>query len=262
MSPLEVAITAAKRAGTIIRENSGTLQHDQIQFKKKFDYVTKIDRDSEALIVNLIREHFPQHAILAEETGGLEIKSSYQWIIDPLDGTTNFIHGIPVCAISIALTYLSEIILGVVYDPFRDELFYAEKNKGAFLNNRKISVSKENDFTRCLIATGFPFKDKNLLAPYLEVFSTIFNQVSGIRRMGSAALDLAYVACGRVDGFWEFKLSPWDIAAGALLVREAGGKITDATGDAYYLQTGDVIASNTAIYDLIFQAVQQFFKTN
>jgi myo-inositol-1(or 4)-monophosphatase len=262
MNPLDIAITAAKQAGKILVDSLGKLQSTEIKSKRLFDYVTTVDKESEQTIIDIIRSNFPDHFIFAEETGQSGEKSSYRWIIDPLDGTTNYIHGYPFCAISIALEYEEEIILGVIYDPLRNELFIAEKGRGAFLNGRKIEVSKEKEFPNCLIATGFPFKYRDLLELYLQTFSSVFKKVSGVRRAGSAALDLAYVACGRVDGFWEIKLGPWDVAAGDIIVREAGGKVTDILGGKNHITTGNVIATNGLIHEHIFSIVSRVFKEN
>jgi len=262
MTPKELAVFLATESGKILRENIGKITADDIEDKRPFDYVTEIDRACEQFIINSIKKHFPEHEILAEESGKSKHKNTYRWIIDPLDGTTNFIHGNPHSAVSIALQKEDEIILGVTYDPYRDELFYAEQGKGAYCNNRRIHVSKQEKISNCLIATGFPFKNRHLLDQYWCVLSEIFMNVSGIRRTGSAALDLAYVACGRFDGFWELKLSPWDIAAGTIIIEEAGGRITDFEGGDNHIWTGDVIASNVSIHDFILSIVQKIFPTN
>ena len=261
MNPIDVALLAAKKAGKIVADSLGKLQSEQIQSKDKFDFVTRVDKESEHAIIEILQTNFPNHSILAEETGASEKNSPYRWFIDPLDGTTNYIHNFPVCAVSIALEYMNEIILGVIYDPFRNELFRAEKNKGAFLNDTKITISKESDLSKCLVATGFPFKAKDKLELYWQTFSAIFQKVSDIRRAGSAALDLAYVACGRFEGFWEIKLSPWDIAAGDIIIREAGGKLTDITGKQNHILTGDVVATNGFIHEPILSIVSNVFKT-
>jgi myo-inositol-1(or 4)-monophosphatase len=230
--------------------------------KRPFDYVTAIDQQCEALIIQNIKKYFPAHEILAEESGKSKHQNSYCWIIDPLDGTTNFIHGVPHCSVSIALAKDNDIILGVVYDPFRDELFYAEQGKGAYCNHKPINVSNQKNENYCLVATGFPFKNKELLNQYWSVLSEIFLKISGIRRTGSAALDLAYVACGRFDGFWEIRLSPWDVAAGSIIVLEAGGKITDFEETNNHVWNGNVIATNALIHDFILRTVQKTFPTN
>lgn len=249
MTPKELAISAAMQAGKIIRENIGKITADDVEDKRPFDYVTDIDKACEQLIIDSIKQNFPGHEILAEESGKNRNTNNYRWIIDPLDGTTNFIHGFPHSSISIALKHQDDIILGVIYDPYRDELYYAEKNHGAYCNNRPIQVSRQSNVTNCLIATGFPFKSRHLLKQYWKVLSAIFMEVSGIRRTGSAALDLAYVACGRFDGFWEMKLKPWDTAAGKLLVEEAGGKATDFSGKEFELENESILASNGLIHD-------------
>jgi myo-inositol-1(or 4)-monophosphatase len=262
MSPKKVAITAARRAGKLIKDSLGTISGENIQNKDVFDFVTNVDKESEQLIIDLIQKHFPDHEILAEESGETGYKQTYRWIIDPLDGTTNFIHGYPNSAVSIAFEEKGTLILGVIYDPFRDELFCAEKGSGAFLNDSPIYVSKRSNLGFCLIATGFPFKNRDLLSLYWQVLSEIFLKVSGVRRTGSAALDLANIACGRFDGFLELKLSPWDVAAGSVIIQEAGGKITDFAGENDHVRTGNVIASNTLIHDFLLQKVKNVFNYN
>ncbi|MDZ7263820.1 MAG: inositol monophosphatase [candidate division KSB1 bacterium] len=262
MTPKEVAILAAQTAGKLVRESLGTITPDDIQDKRPFDYVTAVDKACEKLIIDLIRQHYPDHEILAEESGNSSQKNSFRWIIDPLDGTTNFIHHFPHSGVSIALEKEAEVILGVVYDPYRDELFWAEKGGGAYCNGKRIAVSKHARLSHCLIATGFPFKEKQLIDRYWSVLSAIFMAVSGIRRTGSAALDLTYVACGRFDGFFELRLSLWDIAAASIIVREAGGKITDFEGHENRLLSGSIIATNGLIHQFMLAEVQKIFPTN
>jgi myo-inositol-1(or 4)-monophosphatase len=262
MTPKELAITSAIQAGKVLKENIGKITADDVEDKRPFDYVTEIDKACEQLIISSIYRHFPDHEILAEESGQNDNRSTYRWIIDPLDGTTNFIHGYPHSSISIALQKENKIILGVIYDPYRDEIYYAERGRGAYCNQKRIYVSRQTKISNCLIATGFPFKERNLLENYLKTLTGIFMEVSGIRRTGSAALDLAYVACGRFDGFWELKLSPWDIAAGAIIIEAAGGKITDFEGKENHIWTGDVVASNGIIHDFMMSKVQNVFKSN
>lgn len=262
MTPKELAIATALQAGKILRDNIGKITADDIEDKRPFDYVTEIDRACEQLIIGAIHDHFPDHQMLAEESGKNNNDSSYNWIIDPLDGTTNFIHGYPHCSVSIALQQEKHVILGVIYDPYRDELYYAERGKGAYCNHQPIHVSRQSQLSHSLIATGFPFKNRELLDRYWQVLSEIFLAVSGIRRTGSAALDLAYVACGRFDGFWEAKLSPWDIAAGSILIEEAGGRITDFEGLQNPIWSGDVVASNGIIHDFMMSKIQQVFSAN
>ncbi len=259
MERLECAIIAAKKAGEILLESIGTIEVNEVESKKTFDYVTRIDRKSEQATIDILQKYFPEYSIYAEESGTQTKSQSVRWIIDPLDGTTNYIHGYPHSAISIALEENGEIVVGVIYDPFRDELFWAEQNKGAFLNDNRILVSQETKMSRCLVATGFPFKDKAILEKYWITFSEIFYKVSDIRRTGAAALDLAYVACGRLDGFWEIILSAWDMAAGEILIREAGGKITDIGGGSKHLRKGNAIASNGKIHDALLSIVSPIF---
>ncbi len=262
MEFIDVAVTAARAAGKILMDGLGNLHASQIQAKSAFDFVTNIDHASEQLILGQLRAAYPTHSFKTEESGTFRNSSPYCWIIDPLDGTNNYIHSFPFFSVSIALEFKGELILGVIYDPLRDELFSAEKGQGAFLNDRRIEVTREHDLSRCMLATGFPFKDKELLCLYLQTFESIFGKVSGIRRAGSAALDLAYVACGRVDGFWEIKLHLWDIAAGVIILREAGGRMTDVSGGDDYLSTGNIIATNGFIHESISSIVRQVFKEN
>ncbi len=256
---LEIAVEAAKKAGKYVINNIGSLKEKDIESKQISDFVTRIDKESENIIIKIIKEKFSDHSFLAEESPGASEITTYQWIIDPLDGTTNFIHGYPVFSISIALKYYDEIILGVVFDPTREELFAAEKGKGAFLNQRPIHVSSLEKFSDSLIATGFPFRKKDVIEPYLKLFKAIFSRVSDIRRAGSAAIDLAYLACGRCDGFFEIGLSPWDIAAGAILIREAGGIITDFSGGKDYLKTGNIVAGTPSVHNELLNEVKNVF---
>jgi myo-inositol-1(or 4)-monophosphatase len=256
---LKTAVTAARLAGDVILKNLGSLSTADIQSKQMFDFVTNVDRWSEAVIIQTIREKFPHHLFLSEETLQQETNGDYRWIIDPLDGTTNYIHGFPMFSVSIALEYQNEMILGVVFDPLRDELFQAVKGRGSYLNNRRISVSDITLAENSLIATGFPFRKKGMIGLYLEAFRRIFEKVSDIRRAGSAAIDLAYIAAGRLEGFFELNLSPWDIAAGSLLIREAGGIVTDFDGGDKYLSTGNIVAGNNEIHLDILKIIKQVF---
>lgn len=257
---LKTAITAARLAGDIILKNFGRLSAGDIQAKQDFDFVTKVDKWSEAIIMQTIRDKFPSHVFLAEETLKQEAGSNYRWIIDPLDGTTNYIHSYPMFSVSIALEYKGEIIVGVVFDPLKDELFHAVKDSGSFLNNKQIYASDTVLLAKSLIATGFPFRKKEMIDLYLDAFRTIFEGVSDIRRAGSAALDLSYIAAGRCEGFFELNLSPWDIAAGSLLIKEAGGVITDFGGGENYLTTGNIIGGNEHIHNEILKIIKQIFK--
>ncbi|MEJ5226743.1 inositol monophosphatase family protein [Thermodesulfovibrio sp.] len=256
-SAINVAIEAAKLAGKIIKENIGTITKEDITQKSISDYVTKFDLQAERAIIEKIKTHFPEHQFMAEESSNKIKKAEYMWIIDPLDGTTNFIHGFPVVAISIALMFKEEVVVGVVYDPLRDEIFYAEKGSGAFLNDEKIEVSTIKDPSLALIATGFPFRNKHYIDDYMKIFRELLYSVSDLRRPGAAALDLCYVACGRVDGFFEFALSPWDIAAGTVIIKEAGGVVSDFERGQNYLKTGNIIAGNPYVHSFLVEKIRE-----
>jgi myo-inositol-1(or 4)-monophosphatase len=229
---LNIAVRAARRAGEVIARSIPKLESIEIHAKDRHDYVTEVDRAAEQEIIGIIRHHYPAHAILAEESGASGDDET-RWIIDPLDGTTNFLHGFPVFAVSIACEVRGKLEVATVYDVIRQELFTATRGVGAQLDNRKIRVSKRRSLEGALIATGFPFRANSDLETYLEMLRVVMSQVAGVRRPGSAALDLAYVAAGRVDGFWEMGLKPWDTAAGALLITEAGGHISRVNGGPY-----------------------------
>jgi myo-inositol-1(or 4)-monophosphatase len=249
---LTTAREAVIAASEILKENFRKISRAQIRVKSKNDFITYVDERSEQKIIDIIQNKFPSHDIFAEETGSKKMDSDYRWIIDPLDGTKNYISGIPIFSISIALQYKNDIILGIIYDPIQNEMFYAEKNQGAFLNGNPIKVNNEPNLENSLLATGFPFKFKQYLPPYMDCFEDLFLHCSGIRRMGSAAIDLAYVAAGRFEGFWELGLSPWDIAAGAIIIKEAGGFISDFWKNNNYLQ-------NTLIHDQFLAVIKKYF---
>jgi len=255
---LNIAVKAARRAGQIINRASLDIERLQVSVKQQSDYVTEVDRAAEAAIIDTIREAYPKHAILAEETGTSFSggDSEYQWIIDPLDGTTNFIHGFPQYAVSIGLAHKGVMNQAVVYDPTRNELFTAGKGAGAYLNDKRIRVSKRAKLAEALIGTGFPYRMFDHADAYTAIFRELTQKTAGLRRPGSASLDLAYVACGRTDGFWEFGLSPWDIAAGTLLVSEAGGLVSDLAGESNYLATGNIVAGTPKIFGQLLQIVQ------
>jgi len=253
----KTAVAAAWQAAELLKKNLFLWQDRQVTFKRDFDFVTQVDYDSEKMIIQQIKNDFPDHDIFAEEQGADKRTSEYQWIIDPLDGTTNFIHGFPFFSISIALKKVDQIIFGLVYDPLREETFYAFKNKGAYFNDHPIQPSAQKSVGQALIATGFPFRDKTKIAPYVQSFAKIFQDVAGIRRAGSAALDLCYTACGRVDGFWEIGLNPWDIAAGILIVQEAGGIVTDFLGQANYFDSGNVVAANKHLHSYLLTVTKE-----
>ena len=256
---IDIAKEAAFAAGKILKENYGRLAASAVRQKAANDFISFVDEQSEETIISIIKEAYPDHSFLAEESGLQEYDKSYQWIIDPLDGTTNYIHQIPVFAVSIGLKYQDELILGVIYNPVSDEMFWAEKGQGAFLNDNPIQVTDKGDMSQCLIATGFPFKAKHLLPSYLQTFAGIFKACRGSRRLGAAAIDLAYVAAGRFDGFWEIGLSPWDVAAGTVIVREAGGKVSDFWDKPYFLHNNYIIASNGRIHKNLLEEVQKTF---
>ncbi len=256
---LDVARDAAQRAGAFVMQYFGKLGKDQIRQKSRNDFISFVDENSEKLIVETIHKAYPQHDILAEEFGEIKQESPYQWIIDPLDGTTNFISGIPVFGISIAVRHNRESVLGIVYDPVREELFHAVRGEGAFCNGEPVRVTDTAELSGSLIATGFPFKSKDVLSEYLDVFESIFRESIGARRMGAAAIDLAYVAAGRFDGFWELGLKPWDMAAGTVLIEEAGGSVTDFWNKPYYLNNSYIIASNGIIHSELSEKIQAVF---
>ncbi len=256
---LKTAIEAAGLAGEYILANRGLLSPDDISRKQAFDFVTRVDRESERMIIEIIRESFPDHDILAEESRKDIETEGFRWIIDPLDGTTNFIHGFPVTAVSIALQHRKEIVVGVVFDPFREELFTAIKGEGAFLNGKRINVSGTDQMGSALIGTGFPFKKKDLIDRYLQLFKKVLTQVSDLRRPGAASIDLSYIACGRFDGFFEIGLEPWDAAAGALMIKEAGGIITNFGGGEDFLVPGNIVAGNSVMHALLLDMVKEVF---
>jgi myo-inositol-1(or 4)-monophosphatase len=227
--------------------------------KRPFDFVSEADRASEQAMIEFIVKRFPDDTIYAEEGTRQEVGNGNRWIIDPLDGTTNFLHGFPMFSVSVAVEHGGVVVAGAIIDPLREELFVAERGRGAYLNGTPIHVSPITEPSRCLLATGFPFRAKHLLEPYLRTFAQLFARVSGIRRAGSAALDLAYVACGRCEGFWELGLSPWDIAAGELLIQEAGGRVTDFSGAPSAIWKGDIVASNGHIHHLMLEVVSAVF---
>jgi myo-inositol-1(or 4)-monophosphatase len=241
------AVKAARRAGDIINRAAENIEQLKIQHKTKNDLVSEVDHAAEAEIINSLQKIYPDHAFLAEESGRIG-ESDYEWIIDPLDGTTNFLHGFPVYAVSIALTYKKQLQVAVVYDPCRNDLFTASRGSGAYLNEKRIRVSKRDKLIDCLIGTGFPFRANSDVDSYGEMFKALALKTAGIRRPGAAALDLANVAAGRLDGFWEIGLSPWDMAAGALLIKEAGGLVGDLDGDSKYMDSGKIVAGNPKIF--------------
>jgi myo-inositol-1(or 4)-monophosphatase len=265
---MNVAVKAARNAGTIISRASLNIERLQVARKQQNDYVTEVDRAAEAAVIDVLREAYPHHHFLAEETGFIRSdgeqlgamrwedairqddpdQDHHVWVIDPLDGTTNFIHGFPQFAVSIALVVNGALQQACIYDPSRDELFTATKGAGAYLNNRRLRVATETRLSECLIGTGFPFRDDQDLDQYTKNFRKMTRLCAGLRRPGAAALDLAYVAAGRFDGFFEADLKPWDMAAGVLLIQEAGGLVGNYQGNESYFQTGQIMAANPRIF--------------
>jgi myo-inositol-1(or 4)-monophosphatase len=251
---LNTAVKAARKAGSIINRASLDVDLVKVASKGRSDFVTEVDRAAEQAIVDILLKAYPDHAILAEESGASG-DSEYTWIIDPLDGTTNFIHGFPQYAVSIALRHREHVTQAVVFDPTRNELFTASRGRGAFLNERRIRVSKRSKLSECLIGTGFPFRSLEHLDEYVRMFRSVTEHTAGIRRPGAAALDLAYVAAGRLDGFWEIGLSPWDMAAGSLLILEAGGLVSDFKGEAAYLDEGRIVCGAPKVFPQLLNLV-------
>ncbi|MEJ5348815.1 MAG: inositol monophosphatase family protein [Desulfosoma sp.] len=261
LSPQEVhkARTTARlaifEAGSYIREKFES-QGLQVESKGVSDYVTEVDRFCEELILKRLRSSFPDHTLMSEERAVENHSPSHVWIVDPLDGTTNFIHGFPMIAISIALAVRGTVVMGWVFDPLRRELFEVHQGVGAWCNDRPLPSIPQKPLHEALLATGFPFRSKKFLDPYLQVFKEVFAEVTGIRRAGSAALDLAYVAAGRVQGFWEIGLKPWDIAAGALLIQETKGLVTDFWGRSAYLESGHIVAGSSLVHRFLLEKIE------
>lgn len=251
---LTTAVKAARRAAGIINRASQDIGALTVKHKNHNDYVSEVDRAAEQVIIDVLLTAYPSHAILAEESGA-QGSSEFQWVIDPLDGTTNFLHGFPQYCVSIALLHKGQLNQAVVYDPSRNDLFTASRGQGAYLNDHRIRVSNRLKLAESLIGTGFPYRDFSHLDAYLAMFRDMLQKTSGVRRPGSAALDLAYVAAGRLDGFWEIGLNKWDIAAGCLLIQEAGGLVGDFHGDDTYIETGNVVAGNPKIFAQLLQTL-------
>jgi myo-inositol-1(or 4)-monophosphatase len=257
---LTTAVKAARRAGNIITRGARDLDLLTVTSKGPKDFVSEVDRAAEAAIVQTLHATYPDHAILAEEGTARELNRNAEnvWIIDPLDGTTNFLHGFPQYCVSIALAHKGIVTQGVIYDPVRNDLFTATRGRGAFLNDRRIRVSRRAQLRDCLIGTGFPFRDGSYLDTYLQMMRVMTQQAAGLRRPGAAALDLAYVAAGYYDGFFELGLNPWDVAAGSLLVLESGGLIGDLSGEGDYLYGGQVIAATPKVFAQMVHVLAPF----
>jgi myo-inositol-1(or 4)-monophosphatase len=255
MNPMvTIAVRAAREAGRVLTRSFNRLDTLTVTEKGKNEFVSEVDRNAEQAIIEVLRATFPHHAILAEESGS-HSGNEYQWIIDPLDGTTNYLHGFPQFSISIALKVRNRLEVGVVYDPIKEEMFVASRGEGALLNDRKLRVTNRKGLDGALLGTGIPYRDFRFAENYLSMLKDLIQDTAGIRRPGSAALDFAYVAAGRLDGFWELGLAPWDFAAGALLVREAGGIVTDISGGERFLETGNVIAGGIKVHHAMLRRI-------
>ena len=252
---LQVAIEAAREAGKLLKQSVGKIKTIEQKGGHDRNLVTEVDKKSEEIIVQIIKKRYPNHEILAEERGS-QGKSKTKWIIDPLDGTTNFTHSLPVFCVSIGVEHEGEMVCGVIYDPNFDEMFSAEKGKGAFLNGKRIHVSQTPTLNKSLLVTGFPYNIVENPNNAVERFVNFLMKAQAVRRMGSAAIDLAYVACGRYDGFWEVALNPWDMAAGVLLVEEAGGKVSSFSGGKFDLYNSEILASNGVVQEEMLKALK------
>ena len=257
---LNIAVKAARRAGNLIYRSTDKIDHLTITKKSHADFVSEVDRAAEQTIIQTLLDAYPDHAILAEESGS-HGESEFVWIIDPLDGTTNFLHGFPQFSVSIALQHKGIITQAVIYDPTKNELFTATRGRGAFLNDKRLRVSKRLHMADALIGTGFPYTNFTHMDAYLGIFKDLIQQTSGLRRPGSAALDLAWMAAGRYDGFFETGLKIWDIAAGTLLITEAGGMVSDLSGGDSFLKTGHICAGNPNIHPMLLQVIAPHLTT-
>jgi myo-inositol-1(or 4)-monophosphatase len=250
-----IAVRAARQAGNVIMRSFGRLDTLSVAEKQANDFVSEVDRNAEQAIIDTIRRAYPAHAILAEETGS-QGAHAFEWVIDPLDGTTNYLHGFPQFAVSIALRHQGRLESAVIYDPVHDEMFTADRGAGALLNDRRLRVTDRKGLRGALIGTGIPFRDQRYMDAYLGMLRALTKDTAGIRRPGSAALDFAYVAAGRLDGFWELGLSVWDFAAGALIVQEAGGTVSDIRGGSRHMDSGNVITANVRLHREMVDAIR------
>jgi myo-inositol-1(or 4)-monophosphatase len=254
---LNTAVKAARKAGSIIARAAFDVDKLTIRTKRAHDFVSEVDEAAEDAIIRVLKEAYPDHGVLAEESGYRQKDAEYLWVIDPLDGTTNFLHGFPQYCVSIGLMHKGKPTQAVVLDPNRNELFTATRGAGAYLNDRRIRVSKIDRMEGALIGTGFPFKVIDRVDEYLRMLRNVMKATSGVRRPGAAALDLAYVACGRLDGFWERGLSPWDMCAGVLLIREAGGLVGDFQGNEGYMDSGEIVAANSKVFAALLRTLHE-----
>ncbi|KAA3626238.1 MAG: inositol monophosphatase [Proteobacteria bacterium] len=253
---LNIAVRAARAAGNQILRYVDRLDTLNVSTKQRNEFFSEVDQLAEQEIIKVLRKFYPDHAILAEESGAQGSNDDYTWIIDPLDGTTNFLHGFPQFAVSIGLQHRGQIEQGVIYDPLRNELFTATRGSGVHMNDRRLRISRKEGLEGALLGTGFPFRDIHHLEAYLAMFRDLFPLTAGIRRAGAAALDLAYVAAGRLDGFWEIGLKPWDMAAGVLMIQEAGGSVSDFSGGKAYLETGNVVCGAPKVHAQLLSTIQ------
>jgi len=265
MHPLvNIAVSAARQASRVILHAMDNMDKVKTSSKGHNDFVTDVDKKSEQIIIDTIKAAYPDHSILAEESGAIPGKldgNEITWIIDPLDGTTNFLYEFPHFAISIAVAEKGRIQHGVIYDPVRDELFTASRGRGASLNGKRLRVVDQKVLENCLLGTGFPYRSTDNIDTYMDIFKDFMGQCRDIRRAGSAALDLAYVAAGRLDGFWEFGLSKWDMAAGILMIQEAGGIVDDVNGRQKYLENGNIIAAAPKVFKAMAKTIQPHIKS-
>lgn len=255
----EKVCSISKEVGAFIQQESAKLSSGDIETKSKNSLVTYVDKTSEKIVVDFLSELIPESGFIAEEGTSNKKGEKYNWVIDPLDGTTNFIHGIPTYCVSIALLKDNELILGVIYEPNQDEMFYAWKNGGAYLNGKSISVSSTTKISNALLATGFPYYDYERIDGYMNILKWLMHNSRGVRRIGSAAIDLAYVACGRFDAFYEYSLNPWDVAAGAIIVNEAGGSVKDFEGGENYIFGREILASNLLVKNELLDKIKESF---
>lgn len=253
---LKVAIDSSKAAGNFILKNMQKAM--KIDFKGRVNMVTEVDRGSQEIIVSRILKDFPEAGILAEESGEGDVESNFKWIIDPLDGTTNFVHGFPCFAVSVAVEIDGDVKVAVVHDPYHHETFWAIEGRGAYLNENRIRVSGVNQLINSLLATGFPYELNEYFYKNMEIFKALYQKCQGIRRAGAATIDMCYVACGRFEGYWEFYLNPWDVAAGYLIVKEAGGKLSNAQGGKFSIYGYEYVATNGLIHDEMLSVIRNF----
>ena len=251
---------AACAGGRLLRQRFHENRPIRVESKGLHDFVTQVDRDAESVVLSVLRGRYPDHAIMSEEGSPDEAATDLRWVVDPLDWTTNFIHGVPTFGVSVALEGPDGLLAGAIHDPIRDETFHAHRGGGARMNDEPIGCAAPPGLQNALVATGFPFRELSRVGPYMKVFETFIRSTAGLRRAGAASIDLAYTACGRYDGFWEVGLSRWDVAAGVLIVREAGGRVTDLVGGDTTLDTGDIVAAGPALHQAMLEVTRVAFE--